>query len=131
MKDIKKTGVVFALIRDEKILMQQRDEDSKRFPGMWCIPGGGSEDGESYEATLLREIKEEYDLNINIEDCTYFMDHDGEKSKKVYLCKVDKNQEPKLQEGLAMKWMSIDEIEKLNLGFNQKEIVAKLKLLLI
>jgi hypothetical protein len=32
-----------------------------------------------------------------------------------------------LKEGLAMKWMSIDEIEKLKLGFNQEGIIPKLK----
>lgn len=94
---------------------------------MWCLPGGGSEDGENYEKTLLREIKEEYDLDLRLEQCTYLMDyHDG--ADKVYICKVNSDQEAKLKEGLAMKWMTIDEIEKLELGFHQEGIIPILKM---
>ncbi len=123
---MQKTGVIFALIRDNKVLMQQRDENCKRFPFMWCIPGGGSEEGESHEVTLLREIKEEYNLDLRLEQCTYLMDyHDG--ANKVYICNVGLNQEPKLREGLAMKWMTVDEIEKIELGFRQGGIIPTLK----
>lgn len=124
---MQKTGVIFALIRDNKILMQQRDENCKRFPLMWCLPGGGSEEGENYETTLLREVKEEYDLDLKLEQCTHLMDYnDG--ADKVYFCKVNPDQEPKLKEGLAMKWMIIDEIEKLELGFHQEGIIPVLKM---
>jgi len=107
--------------------MQQRDENCKKFPLMWCLPGGARDEGEEYEVTLLREIKEEYDLDLRLEQCTHLMDHnDG--SDKVYVCKVDQDQEPKLREGLAMKWMTIDEIEKLELGFHQGGIIPVLKM---
>lgn len=123
---MKETGVIFALIRDNKILMQQRDENCKKFPLMWCLPGGVRDKGEEYEVTLLREIKEEYDLDLKLEQCTYLMDyHNG--ADKVYVCKIDSTQEPKLKEGLAMKWMTIDEIEKLELGFHQERIIPILK----
>lgn len=123
---MQKTGVIFAIIRDKKVLMQQRDENCKRFPLMWCLPGGGSEEGENYETTLLRETKEEYDLDLKLEQCTHLMDYnDG--ADKVYICKVNTNQEPKLKEGLAMKWMTIDEVEKLELGFHQEGIISVLK----
>jgi ADP-ribose pyrophosphatase YjhB (NUDIX family) len=123
---MQKTGVIFALNRYNKILMQQRDENCKRFPLMWCLPGGGGEYGESYETTLLREIKEEYDLDLKLDQCTHLMDYNNG-ADKVYLCKVNPDQEPKLKEGLAMKWMTIDEIEKLELGFHQEGIIAVLK----
>lgn len=124
---MQKTGVIFALIRDNKVLMQQRDENCKRFPLMWCLPGGGSEEGESYETTLLREIKEEYDLDLKLEQCTQIMDYNGG-ADKVYLCIVNSDQEPEPREGLAMKWMTIDEIEKLELGFHQDGIIPILKM---
>lgn len=124
---MRETGVIFVLIRNNKILMQQRDEKCKRFPLMWCLPGGGSEDGEDYETTLLREIKEEYDLDLKLEQCAYLMDYNNG-ADKVYICKVNPNQEPKLKEGLAMKWMAIDEIEKLEIGFHQEGIIPVLKM---
>lgn len=127
---MQKTGVIFAIIRDKKVLMQQRDENCKRFPLMWCLPGGGSEEGENYGTTLLRETKEEYDLDLKLEQCTHLMDYnDG--ADKVYICKVNPNQDPKLKEGLAMKWMTIDEVEKLELGFHQEGIISVLKTVML
>ena len=124
---MQKTGVIFALIRDNKILMQQRDENCKKFPLMWCLPGGMRDEGEDYEVTLLREIKEEYDLDLKLEQCTYLMDYnDG--ADKVYVCEVNPDQKPKLNEGLAMKWMTITEVEKLELGFHQEGIIPELKM---
>ena len=126
---MEKTGVIFALICDEKILMQQRDGNCKQFPFMWCLPGGESEEGEHCEVTLLREVKEEYDIDLKIEQCRHFMDYNGG-NDKVYFCKINSNQEPKLKEGLAMKWMMINEIEKLKLGFHQEGIIPVLKTLI-
>lgn len=120
------TGVVFALVRDRKILMQQRDGNCTRFPFKWCIPGGGTDGNETPEQTLLREVKEEYNLDLKLEQCSFLMDSRNGYNK-VYVCNVAPDQEPIMQEGLAMKWMLIEEIEKMELGFNQEKIVAELK----
>lgn len=128
---MEKTGVIFVLIRDNKILMQQRDGNSKTFPYSWCLPGGGSENGENYEMTLLREVKEEYDVNLKPEQCFYLMDYDNGRANKVFYCKLNSDQEPALHEGLAMKWMTINEIEKLDLGFNQAGIIPNLKIVML
>lgn len=121
------TGVIFCLLRGGKVLMQQRDGNCKKFPFMWCLPGGTREEHDkTYEETLLREIKEEYSLELSIEQCTQFMEYnDG--ADKVYLCNLGPNQEPVLKEGLAMRWMTIDEIERIELGFNQYGIIPVLK----
>ena len=41
------------------ILMQERDEHPRIDPEKWGFPGGGVEDGESYEAAAYRELAEE------------------------------------------------------------------------
>ncbi len=122
-----KIGVIFALVRDNKVLMQQRDAHSKTYPFSWCIPGGGSDDGEDYTDTLIREVTEEYSIDLTLDQCSFLMDYDNGRANKVYVCRINPNQEPILHEGLAMKWMSIEEVEALELGFNQKGIVPVLK----
>lgn len=44
------------------LLMGRRGKDPNR--GLYVIPGGGVEDGESLEQALIREIKEETGLNL-------------------------------------------------------------------
>lgn len=57
--------VVAAIIRNEegKVLIAQRNK-SKSLGGLWEFPGGKIEKGESQEQAIIREIKEELDMDI-------------------------------------------------------------------
>jgi len=60
--------VVAAIIKkDTKILITRRAKDQK-LAGFWEFPGGKIEAGESEELCLIREIKEELNLVIAIEE---------------------------------------------------------------
>lgn len=62
--------VALILIQDQKILVAQRLK-ADRLALKWEFPGGKIEEGESPEAALVREIKEELDIEIEIN--SYFM----------------------------------------------------------
>lgn len=63
---MKELFVVAAIIKkDNKILATQRGYGE--FEGMWEFPGGKIEEGESKEAALIREIKEELNADIEVE----------------------------------------------------------------
>lgn len=75
--------------------------------------------------TVVREVAEEYELVVRKEDCThiytrYFGRH------FTYACILEGNQKPVLHEGADMRWMSMEEMQKLNLGFYNKEILPAL-----
>tara|TARA_A100001011_G_C13862901_1_gene655722 strand:- start:178 stop:594 length:417 start_codon:yes stop_codon:yes gene_type:complete len=56
---------VLALVnQDNKVLICKRSE-KKDFPGLWEFPGGKLKNNECPENALIREVKEE--LNINLE----------------------------------------------------------------
>lgn len=58
--------VTAAIIRkDGKILICQRAENGS-LPLLWEFPGGKLEDGETLEECLIRECKEELNINIQI-----------------------------------------------------------------
>ena len=58
--------VVAAVLKDgEKFLIAKRG-DNQSFPSKWEFPGGKVEEGESFKSALLREIKEELNVNINV-----------------------------------------------------------------
>lgn len=73
-----KTGVTFILLRPSgEILMQLRDDGKGRqipYPDMWCFPGGGKDEGETYLKTTLREVREEYELDIDADSCILLTD---------------------------------------------------------
>jgi 8-oxo-dGTP diphosphatase len=55
------------LVRDGKVLLTRRTP-SQSFPFLWEFPGGKIEPGESPQAALAREFREE--VGITIGDCT-------------------------------------------------------------
>ena len=63
-----KSRSVAIVIRDEKILMERLCyKDANNGKEFFSIPGGGIEEGESPEQTVLRELKEECGLDGTIE----------------------------------------------------------------
>jgi len=57
-------GVGAVVVGPKGILMATRDKDPGK--GMWSIPGGGVEIGESQESAIIREIKEETGIDAEV-----------------------------------------------------------------
>jgi mutator protein MutT len=129
LKEIK--GSTFILQRkDKKMLMQLRDSKSEHYPNMWCFPGGRGENGEKIEDTVARETKEEFDIDLKLENCeliTKYILPYAPIVDYVFLCKLSEDQKPKLKEGAGMKWMNIEDIQKIKLGFGQEVIISYLE----
>lgn len=120
------SGVVFIILRDNKVLMQLRDENSLAYKNRWCFPGGGSDKDEQPKETLVREVKEEYGLNIVFENCIYLMTRKHGRNNRVFVCPIDNTQEPVLYEGADMKWMTIEEVKDIDIGFEQGDVIKAL-----
>ncbi len=54
-------AAIVAIIYDGKILLTKRDDFE-----VWCLPGGGVEDGESLAEAAIREAKEETGLDVEL-----------------------------------------------------------------
>src|SRR5882762_4382259 len=65
-------AVALIVVGDERqYLMQLRDQKPGIFyPGHWGLFGGATDPGETQERALLRELKEE--LNLDLEEIRYF-----------------------------------------------------------
>ena len=52
------------LIWNDKVLIGKRKLTNQHQPGKWEFPGGKMEEGETIDKTIIREFKEELDIEI-------------------------------------------------------------------
>jgi 8-oxo-dGTP diphosphatase len=93
---------------DGRVLLQQRPE-GKTMAGLWEFPGGKVEAGESLEQSLIRELREE--LNIDVTEACLapftFASHAYEDFRLVmplFVCRVWQGS-MRPREGQAIKWL--------------------------
>jgi 8-oxo-dGTP diphosphatase len=118
---------------DGTILMQLRDDGRGRpipYPNMWNFPGGIVERGESPLQAGIREIAEEFEIQLDQRECSelFVYAHDDAESNHVFLCTIRADIEPILHEGAAFAWMTLNEIGSLELGFDQAQILPHIRL---
>lgn len=82
------------------------------FKDGWEFPGGKIEQGETPEQALVREIKEELDTTISVDDFLYNVEYDYPEfhlSMKCYFCTVIDGKLT-LKEHEAARWLAKDEL---------------------
>ena len=132
---MKQVEVVAAVIKkDNKILATQRGYGE--FAGGWEFPGGKPELGETKEQALKREIKEELNADINVEDYIQTVEYDYPNfhlTMHTYFCSLIsdtsenvKHDEEKLEHE-DMKWLVKDELDNVDWLGADIEIVNYLK----
>ena len=72
MKTIEVVAAI--IIKDNQIFATQRGYGE--FQGGWEFPGGKVEQGESLQAALVREIKEELNIDINVGELLDTLEYD-------------------------------------------------------
>ena len=114
MKTIEVVAAV--ILREEKVLCVRRDEHEKEYVSLkWEFPGGKVEVGESREEALVREIREELSVDIEVSEFLMTVEHtypDFHLSMHVFKCVLDHG-EITLNEHVALNWLSIDELDQL------------------
>lgn len=106
---------------ERKYLLQLRDLKKNIFyPGFWGLFGGRIENNENKKKALVREIKEETNLKINITKEIFSVKFKavGLKSKRLIIyfeCNEIKNQKIILREGRRFKFFSFKELKKIKI----------------
>lgn len=107
MKNMKNIRVVAAVIRSgEKIFATERGYGE--FKGKWEFPGGKIEHGETPEAALAREIKEELEIEIKIGELIHTIEYDYPTfhlSMDCFWCEITRG-ELILKEAESARWLS-------------------------
>ena len=112
-KSSKKTiNVVAALIRDGKRVFATA-RGYGNYKGWWEFPGGKVEPGESPEDALTREIREELDSEISVDEYIRTIEHDYPEfhlSMRCYWCSLISG-DLVLKEAEDAKWLDVDSID--------------------
>lgn len=105
----------FIVDSNNRLLLQLRNKEPEK--GYWSIPGGKVELFERMEDAVVREIKEETDVEIEIIDLLGICNHIVESEhahwmSPSFLCKI-KQGVPKIMEPtkhIDLKWFEIDNL---------------------
>lgn len=107
-----KVRVVAAVIKSgDRILATQRGYGE--FKGYWEFPGGKVEPGESPEAALVREIREELKAVVEVGELITTVEYDYPKfhlSMDCFLCRLESGSGIELTEHEAARWLGFDEL---------------------
>ena len=109
--------VAAVLFREGKVLCVQRPVNASEYISLkWEFPGGKVEFGESREEALVREIREELSVDIEVSEFLMTVEHtypDFHLTMHVFKCVLDQG-EITLNEHVALKWLSLDELDHLD-----------------
>jgi ADP-ribose pyrophosphatase YjhB (NUDIX family) len=121
----------------DKVLLCKRNAKGL-YPGMWSLPGGHLEDGESSLDCSKREFFEETDIDIDNEDLTFIgvvprTNRDGKKIRGimyVYLLETDTEFEPDFDNAMSgdehsdWGYFTLNEIEPNKTGTQLHKLIS-------
>ena len=119
--------VVAAIIRDgDRILATQRGYGKWR--GWWEFPGGKMQEGENREDALVRELKEEMDATIVIDEYYTTIDYDYPDfhlTMHCYFCHIPDSHYI-LNEHMDARWLTADTVDSVRWLPADQDLVANL-----
>ncbi|MHA1792592.1 MAG: NUDIX hydrolase [Promethearchaeota archaeon] len=128
-------GVGMVIINDDKVLTIQRAADPDK--GLWSVPGGKVELGETCQFAVVREVKEETNLDVEIKDIKLVdivnkIIYDEEGKVKFHFVIVDyvthkfKGEMAPSDDAVQAEWTKFEELNKHEYPQTIKELFKKL-----
>jgi 8-oxo-dGTP diphosphatase len=113
---------------DNEILILKRQPKSKTDPEMWELPGGKVEKGEHFTTALVREIKEETNLDADVGDFCEAVQNDYMHKRTVQVIMYLENIKGEVKisdEHTDWMWAGLEKIKSLEISTSLKKILEK------
>ena len=127
--------VVAAIIvcKDEILCMQRKSSKYEYMSYKYEFPGGKVEEGEAYTKALERELREELDMYIHVEEKDQFLTvthsyPDFTVMMHSYLCRVP-DKRFKRKEHIDHRWLRKNQLDELDWASADLPIVERIKAL--
>ena len=113
---------------NNEILIVKRHPQSRTDPEMWELPGGKVEKGEFFVDALIREIKEEVNLDVKVGDFAEAVQNDymHKRTVQIMMYLEDVKGDIKIsEEHTDWMWASLDKIKTLEISTSLKKVLKK------
>jgi 8-oxo-dGTP diphosphatase len=116
--EIKIIPVVCAIIEQDGLVLCAMRSEQMSLPGKWEFPGGKLELNELADDALIREIKEELNVSIEIVESLPISDYSYVPEKVIRLipfrCTIQNNEIPVAAEHAELRWVKKEDLLDLN-----------------
>lgn len=137
MRERQQVAVGGAIFKENgELLFVRRTLNDEFMPGVWEIPGGGTEFGEKPEQALKREIMEECGIEIKVGKpvivSDYYIERNGEKVQRVeiiFICEL-LGRNPKVvlsDEHDSFAWKKLNNLNDLKMTEYMSKIVDAIR----
>ena len=121
--------VAAILVRSSRILLCHRRDDAPWYPGVWDLPGGHVEPGETPDDAVVRECAEELGIRVtSLGERRFLRSHDAD----LTVFQIDGwDREPgntQPGEHQAIRWCSLADLPTLPLADRRLETLARVVL---
>ena len=120
--------VTAAVIERHGTLLVTRRQKGVHLEGYWEFPGGKCDTGESLEACLARELREELDVEARVGAEVFTTTHTYlDRRVELHFLRCELNGEPRPQLGQDMRWVSREELATLEFPPADAELIQRLR----
>jgi 8-oxo-dGTP diphosphatase len=120
--------VVAAVIEREGRVLIARRHAGGHLGGLWEFPGGKRQAGETPEAALVREIREELDAAVTVGDLLDDVEWAyPEKTVRLLFFRCALAEEPRAAEGQEIAWVEAGDLDRYEFPPADAGLVARLR----
>lgn len=112
--------------RDGRLLVTRRPR-GVHLEGLWEFPGGKCEPGETHAASLEREIAEELDAGVVVNQEIFAVTHEyPDRVVELHFFECSLTGTPSAMLGQEMRWVSREELRSLSFPPADEELIRRL-----